>query len=115
MGVYKELEFKAFVKMIEDGQQAHWYEMAEALGVDQDTITKWKNEPEALAARQKGIEKALAGMERAGGKDWRMWAEKLKMLGVNPQTKVAIQIDDPANALLKKFGLGNDAGQTPEA
>lgn len=116
MGIYKDVEFAEFIKEIENGSIGHWQEIAEALDVDPDTITKWKKTPEAIEARRKGIAKALAGMEKAGMKDWRMWAEKLKMLGVNPTDKVEVKVTDVRKAVLSKYGLeGDDVGQAKEA
>ena len=116
MGVYKKVEYEEFIKEIEEGSIAHWQEIAQALGVDEDTITKWKKSPEAIAAQKKGISNALAGMTRAGTKDWRMYAEKLKMLGINPPQKVVATINDPRKDILNKYGLGEQgAGKTEEA
>lgn len=85
---YKQLEFDAFIKIIKSGQAAHWLEIARALGVDKDTILRWKKLPEAQKAISEGIEDALAKMSKAGENDWRMWEAKLKMLGVNPATNI---------------------------
>lgn len=108
MAVYKELEFNKFLKTIEQGQVGHWQEIAEAIGVDADTITKWKATPEAIKAKQVGIDYALKQMEMAGKKDWRMWQEKLKMLGINPPQKVDARINDPRKGILDKY-LGDDS------
>ena len=116
MGVYKVTEFAKFIKTIEEGQQPHWIDIAEALGVDKNTITAWKRTPEAQEAIRKGIKHALACMEQAGARDWRMWETKLKMLGVNPASKVEVQMADPLDKLLGKFGIeGDDASETEEA
>lgn len=114
MGIYKDVEFAEFIKEIENGSIGHWQEIAEALDVDPDTITKWKKTPEAVEARRKGIAKALAGMEKAGIKDWRMWAEKLKMLGVSTTDKLEVKVTDARKDVLLKYGLseGGD-GDTP--
>jgi hypothetical protein len=60
------------------------------LGVDRDTIAKWKKHPLAQKAIRDGIEKAFEGMQKAGGNDWRMWESKLKMLGVSPVEKADV-------------------------
>lgn len=116
---YKSLEFEKFIKILEDQDQvAHWVEVAEALGVDKDTITNWKKHPRAIEARQRGIANALSGMETVGKKDWRMYIEKLKMLGINPAVKIDAKVTDTRREILGKYGLiseGDDAGQTPEA
>lgn len=115
MGQYKDKEFKAFIKTITEGQAAHWVEIARALNISEDTIVIWKKTPEAQEAIQKGIDHALQCMEQAGARDWHMWESKLKMLGLNPATKIEAVIDDPRKALLDKYGLGSDdAGETKE-
>lgn len=112
----KKKEYAAFIAAINDGQVGHWVEIARALNVDEDTIVAWKKLPEAQAAIQKGIDYALQCMQQAGGRDWRMWEAKLKMLGVNPATKIDATVDDPRLGVLAKYGLGGaDAGQAQEA
>lgn len=115
--IYKEKEFKKFIEAIEEGQQPFWKEIADAIGVDQDTITAWKELPEAKKAIQRGIQNTLREMEGAGRKDWRMWEARLKMLGINPAIKVDAKVSDTRKDILSKYGLleGDDAGQTKEA
>ena len=112
--VYKEEEFKEFVKLLDEGGAAHWIDIAKALDVSPNTITAWKKRPEARAAIRKGIVRALKNMEDSGSKDWRMWQEKLKMLGLNPAIKIDAIIDDPRKEILKKYLGGEDAGKTEE-
>lgn len=115
MGIYKDVEFQEFIKEIEAGSIVHWQEIAEALDVDPDTITKWKKTPEAMEARRRGIATALAGMETAGKKDWRMYEAKLKMLGINPAIKVDAKVTDTRREILGKYGLiseGDDEQST---
>ena len=85
--VRKKEEFKAFIKFLEEGTDAHWIQVAEALGVDKDTITEWKKYPEAKAAIERGINYAMKKMQKVGGRDWRMWESKLKMLKISPLEK----------------------------
>lgn len=112
-GHYHQKEFRAFIKSISEGQVSHWVDIANALGIHKNTITAWKQLPEAQEAIQKGIDHAMQCMEQAGARDWRMWEAKLKMLGVNPATKIEATIDDPRRAILEKYGI-DDAGQTEE-
>lgn len=101
---YKKAEFEAFIKTIKQGQVAHWVEIASALGVDKDTILKWKKLPQAQAAITEGIEHAIAQMQTAGAKDWRMWEAKLKMLGINPATNVDLKSGgEPLKIALVRF------------
>lgn len=117
MAIYKKNEFKAFLKTIKWGSVEHWQDIARALNVEEDTITAWKRTPEAQAAIEEGIDRALKAMEQAGAKDWRMWEAKLKMLGVNPPEKHEIKTADPIELLLKKYvnAEGKNDRQTPEA
>lgn len=88
---YKDEEFEAFLDSLEDPTvQAHWYEIAEALKIDNDTITRWLKHPRAVEARRKGFQEALKGMKVAGVNDWRMHESKIKMLGINPANKTDI-------------------------
>ena len=80
--IRKKEEFEAFIGTLEEGSISHWSDIAEAIGVDKDTITEWKKDPRARAAHIKGIQHALKQMELAGKNDWRMWETKLKMLGL---------------------------------
>lgn len=113
--VLKKKEFAAFITAINEGQIGHWVEIARALNVTDDTIVAWKKLPEAQAAIQKGIDYALQCMQQAGARDWHMWEAKLKMLGINPATKIEAVIDDPRKAILDKYLGGEDAGQAKEA
>jgi trans-2-enoyl-CoA reductase len=85
---YKKEEYQAFIKNISEGNVSYWSKIAEALNVENDTITRWKKLPEAQAAIQKGIDKCLKEMETSGSKDWRMWHEKLKILNVQATQKL---------------------------
>lgn len=111
---YKLKEFGAFVKAIDEGQVGHWVEIARALNVDDDTITAWKKLPEAQAAIQRGIDHALQAMQQAGNRDWKMWEAKLKMLGVNPASKVEVNLNDPRKDILGKYMGDDDVGETQE-
>ena len=85
--IHKEAEFLAFIETIKGDTVAYWSQIAQVLGVNNDTITEWKKHPLAKKAIREGIEKNLAGMKKAGKKDWRMWESKVKMLGVAPIEK----------------------------
>lgn len=103
---YKGEEFEAFIGALEDGTAAHWENIAEALGVHPNTIAGWRKHPRAIEATRKGLAHALKQMEESGSRDWRMWQERLKMLGINPANKTEVKLpDDPTNLLLKKYGL----------
>jgi len=112
MAIYKELEFDAFITLIEKGHVHHWQQIAEVLAVDKNTITAWKKHPEARQALIKGITNALDNMEKVGGKDWRMWQAKLNMLGISDKVEVRAEIQpDPVEEILKRYGLLDENGQ----
>jgi hypothetical protein len=108
---YKEAEYAKFIKLIEVGNQETWLMVAQALGVDPETITKWKKTPAAQAALAKGITRAVSEMEKAGAKDWRMWESRLRMLGVNPATKIEseekVEVTH-VNKILVAYGIKED-------
>ena len=85
--IRKTEEFETFIKLIENGDIRYWNQIADALGVNKDTITEWKKHPKARKAILDGIDHALKEMERVGGRDWRMWLEVLKLYGVSPVNK----------------------------
>lgn len=116
MATYKKSEFKKFLGTLKWGSTAHWVDIAKSIGVDDDTLRAWRELPEAQEAIQEGIDNAIASMKQAGSKDWRMWEAKLKMLGVNPTSKVEVDINDPRKNILEEYKLGADgAGKTQEA
>lgn len=104
--VYRKEEFEAFIKLLKHGQVAYWKEIAEALGVVQETITYWKSLPEAQQARQEGLDYALSQMETAGKRDWRMWHEKYKLLA--GKTEGQIQVNFVMQVLNKYDGTSGE-------
>ena len=99
-GIYKKLEFEAFLDLLRGESSHHWTQIAKTLGVDQGTITAWKKIPQAQKAIRDGIEKALDGMTKAGKEDWRMWESKLKMLGLSPIEKSDVALGGEALRIL---------------
>lgn len=109
----KKQEFEAFIKSIKAGQLGYWAEIAKAVGVSKQTIVQWKKLPEAQEAIKQGIDHAMAQMEQAGRRDWRMWESKLKMLGVNPATRIEgeHQIFNVTDEILKQFKIIDEDGR----
>lgn len=95
--VIKEAEFDIFLDMVENGNIPDTWELvAEAIGVHKNTITEWRKRPEFQRAKAQGVENALKNMEVAGKKDWKMWREKLNLLGATkPQDQTNIQVVVP--------------------
>jgi hypothetical protein len=104
MAVYKREEYAAFIKLINGGRAAHWYVIANAIGIDKNTVTAWKKLPEARKAIINGIDHALDHMEQAGKNDWRMWESKLKMLGADSKVSPD-SIENPIDIILRSHGL----------
>lgn len=78
----KKVEYEAFVKLLKEGIPTQsWAMIAQALGVDADTISRWKKLPEAKKAISKGLQMGIEQMVRAGKNDWRMWERYLEMNG----------------------------------
>jgi len=103
--IRKKAEFREFLKIIKGGTTAHWVQVAEVLGVDNDTITSWKKTPEAQEAIAEGIQRAMEEMETVGRKDWRMWREKLKMLGLSEPEQFETQVQiNVLQAIVDKYG-----------
>lgn len=105
-GVYRKEEFKAFLETIRHGQIPFWSQIAEAIGVDRDTIAYWKTLPEAQQAISEGLAYALEQMSVSGKRDWRQWHEKAKMLGGRTEQ---IQINF-FTQVLNKYGATEGEG-----
>lgn len=118
MSPYQDIKFNEFLKLIRKGEIKNWSAIAAALEISKNTITAWKRDPRAAEAIAEGIEHALEQMEKTGAKDWRMWHERAKMLGVTipQQVENRVKLEDPILLLLAKFGLEiHNDGQTDKA
>ena len=91
---YKEDEFESFLDLIGEPNIKNWSIMAKALKVEPDTITKWKNHPRAKKAILEAIQENIKGMTEAGRKDWKMYREKAKMLGVEDKENIELSGKD---------------------
>lgn len=91
---YYELEFQEFIKNIGNTGLSNWSITAEALGVSRKTITRWKQHPIAKKAIAKSIGETIAKMEAVGKNDWRMYREKLRMLGIKDKQSLSHEILD---------------------
>ena len=114
--IRKKEAFEAFIDILRGNAIAHWVQIADAVGVDKDTITEWKKHPLAQKAIRDGIETALEGMARAGKSDWRMWESKLKMLGVSPVEKTDITSEGkPLNIGVVSYAKAKEVKKVKEA
>lgn len=90
---YKAESFDKFLEILEEGTDAHWLEIAEALKVNKDTITVWKTHPRAQQSIQKGISHALSMMKKSGADDWKMWDKIATRLGAQVIEKTDVTSD----------------------
>lgn len=109
--VNKEPEFLAFLRIIEEETIPDTWEMvAQAIGVHQNTITKWRKTSEFQKALANGIKNTMASMERAGRHDWRMWREKLGLLlKEEREEKLTTNILVIPGELAEKYGIALNA------
>lgn len=108
--VRKKLEFEEFIKMIEKRQVHTWVMCAKVLGVRPATISEWKKYPEARKAIISGIENALENMELVGKNDWRMWREKLRLLGVDKEIELSDEDEDnKIEVIMRDYRSGREA------
>lgn len=91
---YNEEEFEVFIEAIGNSNLRNWSIIAEALGVSRKTITRWKKHPRAQHSIAMAIQKNISSMEKVGKEDWRMYREKLKMLGVKDKQEFQHKIEE---------------------
>jgi len=95
--VTKKAEFEQFLRIIKEEKiPANWEDLANAIGVHQNTITAWRKRPEFKEALSEGIKKAWENMERSGRKDWKMWEKqyaRLKKENENIQQNTGVVIN----------------------
>lgn len=100
---YAEVAFETFLKEIGNVNLPNWTILAEALGVHRNTINRWKKHPQAQAAISAAIEQNIREMELAGKGDWRMYREKLKMLGVKEAVTLEHEAGESVKSILDKL------------
>jgi len=97
---YKDMEFEVFIKQIGNASFLNWSVLAEALGVHRETIIRWKKHPLARKAIAEAIEENIRKMTEAGKNDWKMYREKLKMLGVKDKSTIEHDTEVDIEAVL---------------
>lgn len=106
---YKADAYEKFIAMLRAGiPVTSWQGCAEALGVTNDTISVWKQTPEAQEAIQATIKQAIENMKVAGVDDWRMWDRYLKLTGVNAAERVEHTGKDGKDLIPILGGATND-------
>lgn len=114
---YHGMEFDEFLKQIGNANIKNWSILAEAIGVSRSTVGRWKMHPLAQEAIKTAISESIAGMEKAGEHDWKMYREKAKMLGVKDRQTIEHEVDpESVSTILDKLesdygSLGKQAGQ----
>ncbi len=95
-----EEAFEAFLVEIGNAGIGNWVVLAEALGVDRTTLIRWRKHPRAKQALIEAINDNIKKMEQAGTLDWKMYREKLKMLGVKDKTTLEHEAGDSIKGIL---------------
>jgi len=80
---YKQMEFEKFLEILQSSPVNNWSIVATVLGVDRETILRWRKHPRAREILIKALQETIENMEESGAADWRMWREKAKLLGVD--------------------------------
>ena len=100
---YKEMEFEEFLKAIGNANIKNWSVLAEALGVDRNTLIAWRQHPLAQEALSTAIQESLKEMQESGKADWRMWREKAKILGVKDKSTLEHEVSEETREVLDKL------------
>ena len=87
---YKQMEFEKFLEILEGSPINNWSIVATVLGVDRETILRWRRHPRARSILIAALQETITKMEESGEADWRMWREKAKLLGVDDIQKVEV-------------------------
>lgn len=95
--VQKDPEYQVFIKLVGEGKiPENWEDMADAIGVHRNTISRWKKMPEFQKALLAGIDESIKQMTHVGKKDWRMWRERYAMLMKEKKgDSIAVQVNMP--------------------
>lgn len=83
-------EYKNFLEYVKKHRIEHAIIYAKALKIDRRTLANWMNQPELREAMTNCLDELAEGMKKSGSKDWRMWREYLKLLGVDDEQKIDI-------------------------
>ncbi len=85
---HNEVAFEKFLEEIGNVNIENWTIFAKALEVDRTTLVRWRKHPRAQKAFLDAINSNILLMEKAGALDWKMYREKLKMLGVKDENTI---------------------------
>lgn len=106
--IYKKWEFKQFLELIKGNDIVEAVLYAKLIGIDNRTLEKWYQQPEMKVALLGALRVIASEMRESGGKDWKMWRELLKLLGIKDENKLDITSDgEKLNVALVEF-IGDD-------
>lgn len=90
--VYKEVEFADFIDFIKQGLWRNGKLLSELCSVDEDTITAWKKQPEAIAARKLSMSDTLKTFKNRGDVEKRLKEQGMEFDPDKQEVKVKIEI-----------------------
>ncbi len=90
--VYKEIEFADFIDFIKQGLWRNGKLLSELCSVDEDTITAWKKQPEAIAARKLSMSDTLKTFKNRGDVEKRLKEQGMEFDPDKQEVKVKIEI-----------------------
>lgn len=88
--VYKEVEFADFIDFIKQGLWRNGKLLSELCSVDEDTITAWKKQPEAIAARKLSLGDTLKTFKNRGDVEKRLKEQGMEFDPDKVEAKVEI-------------------------
>lgn len=88
--VYKEIEFADFIDFIKQGLWRNGKLLSELCSVDEDTITAWKKQPEAIAARKLSMTDTLKTFKNRGDVEKRLKEQGMEFDPDKVEAKVEI-------------------------
>ncbi len=114
--MYKKWEFNNFLTFVKERKPGRAIIYAKALGIDRRTLLKWMEHKELRDAMVESLDELVEGMQRSGSKDWRMYRELMKMLGVTDEQNIDITSGGEKIEAATIIDLGNlNATNQPEA
>ena len=114
--MYKKWEFNNFLNFVKERKPGRAIIYAKALGIDRRTLLKWMEHKELREAMVESLDELVEGMQRSGSKDWRMYRELMKMLGVTDEQNIDITSGGEKIEAATIIDLGNlNATNQPEA
>lgn len=92
--VYKETEFADFIDFIKQGLWRNGKLLSELCSVDEDTITAWKKQPAAIAARKLSMTDTLKTFKNRGDVEKRLKEQGMEFDPDKVEAKVIIEVSN---------------------